>query len=142
MIRELTRDDITPQYLELLCQLSGDVKEDVKTWLLGAKFWSEYGNSDCQIYIYEHEGEIVGTATVFTEHKLLHYGSRVGHIEDVVVNKDKRLKGVGKELISKCVEFAKRMHCYKVILDCADHNIPFYESCGFKVSCNCMRVDL
>ena len=142
MIRQITREDITPQYLELLCQLSGDVRKDVKTWLLGAKFWAEYSNSDCQVYVYEHEGEIVGTSTVFIEHKLLHYGSRVGHIEDVVVNKEKRLKGVGKDLINKCVEYAKSMHCYKVILDCAEHNIPFYESCGFDVSGRCMRVDL
>lgn len=22
--------------------------------------------------------------------------------------------------------------CYKIILDCADHNVPFYEKCDFK----------
>ena len=108
------------------------------------RFWTWYEgqNVTYKIFVYENEGVVEGTATVFIEKKLLHGGSSVGHIEDVVVNNKKRLKGVGKALIERCVEYAKQQNCYKVILDCADHNIPFYESCGFSVSCRCMRVDL
>jgi len=141
MIRELEHEDMTANYFRLLCQLSGEEKKDDK----GAafQFWDKYkDNDDHQIFIYEHEGEIVGTATVLVENKLLHYGSRVGHIEDVVVNKDKRLKGVGKGLIERCVKFAREKICYKIILDCSDYNVPFYKSCGFRTSGGCMRLDL
>jgi glucosamine-phosphate N-acetyltransferase len=26
-----------------------------------------------------------------------------------------------------------RTNCYKTILDCAEHNVKFYEKCGFKL---------
>jgi len=143
MIRKLRRGDVGGAYFELLCQLSGEVRENYNFMLDVARFWPIYqGNNLHQIFVYEDEGEIVGTATLLVENKLLHYGSRVGHIEDVVVNKHKRLKGVGRELIEKCVEHAKYTQCYKIILDCSDDNVPFYESCGFRVAERCMRLDL
>ena len=141
MIRQITREDITPQYLELLCQLSGDVRQDVKTWLLGAKFWAEYSNSDCQVYVYEHEGEIVGTSTVFIEHKLLHYGSRVGHIEDVVVSKEFQGQKIGEKIIKYVLKVAEKHNCYKTILDCSDDVKQFYEKIGFKYHSNEFRFD-
>lgn len=33
-------------------------------------------------------------------------------------------------LIDELVRVARQQGCYKVILDCAEHNIPFYEKCG------------
>jgi hypothetical protein len=33
-------------------------------------------------------------------------------------------------LIDELVRVAKQQGCYKVILDCAESNIPFYEKCG------------
>jgi len=143
MIRELKRGDITAEYFKLLCQLSGEERTKVNFWEQSVIFWAGYkNNTDHQIFVYEHEYNVVGTATVLVENKLLHYGSSVGHIEDVVVDKDTRLSGVGKQLIERCVEFSKDKGCYKVILDCGDHNIPFYEACGFRVAEGCMRLDL
>ena len=92
--------------------------------------------------MYEYEGRVIGTATILVENKLLHYGSCVGHIEDVVVDKNSRLSGVGKELVKACVDFGRYKKCYKAILDCSKENIPFYENCGFTFSENCMRIDL
>ena len=144
MIRELCKEDITSEYFELLTQLSGTFDAEENLWLAITNFWIWYeGQRDSyKVFVYEKEGKIEGSASVFIENKLLHCGSKVGHIEDVVVNKNKRLKGVGKLLIESCVDYSKRKGCYKVILDCAEHNIAFYESCGFSVSCSCMRVDL
>ena len=144
MIRELCKEDLTEDYLKLLTQLSGTFDENKNYYMPIIRFWTWYEgqNVTYKIFVYENEGVVEGTATVFIEKKLLHGGSSVGHIEDVVVNNKKRLKGVGKALIERCVEYAKQQNCYKVILDCADHNITFYESCGFSVSCRCMRVDL
>lgn len=34
-------------------------------------------------------------------------------------------------VIAALVAYAQSQGCYKVILDCADSNVPFYERCGF-----------
>jgi glucosamine-phosphate N-acetyltransferase len=141
MIRDLEITDINADYMRLLCQLSGKEKE----YKLqdSAEFWLRYkNNKDHQTFVYEDGGRIIGTATVLVEHKLLHYGSRVGHIEDVVINQDCRHSGIGKMLIEACLEFCRSNKCYKAILDCSKENIPFYEKCGFRFTENCMRIDL
>jgi glucosamine-phosphate N-acetyltransferase len=141
MIRELEVVDIDERYFKLLCQLSGE--ERGYEWQTAMTFWLKYeDNDDHQVFVYEQEGEVLGTATILVENKLLHYGSRVGHIEDVVVTRKQKKKGIGKALIEECIKFAKEKDCYKVILDCGYHNIAFYESCGFRVAEGCMRLDL
>lgn len=35
-------------------------------------------------------------------------------------------------IISALVEEARRQKCYKVILDCAEHNVEFYAKSGFE----------
>ena len=82
---------------------------------------------------------IIGTITLLIEDKIIHSGSKVGHIEDVVVHSSYRKLGIGKILIDYCVDLAKEAGCYKVILDCDEDNIRFYEKCGFKTKGVCMR---
>ena len=105
--------------------------------------WESYlkGSSKTFVYIDENN-QIIGSATIFIEHKFLHCGSTVGHIEDVVVDKDSRRKGVGRELIEKCNQVAGEYGCYKVILDCSIENIPFYAKSRFIPDAYCMRKDL
>ena len=141
MVRELEITDIDEAYMKLLCQLSGEEKE--YKWHDAGLFWFKYQDNDYhQTFVYEEEGRVIGTATVLIEHKLLHYGSRVGHIEDVVVDKNARKSGIGQELIKACIDFCRYNKCYKAILDCSEENIPFYEKCGFTFAENCMRINL
>jgi glucosamine-phosphate N-acetyltransferase len=56
---------------------------------------------------------------------------KVGHIEDIVVDKELNGKGIGKQLINELSEYAKNNGCYKVILDCKEDISLFYEKCGF-----------
>ena len=93
-------------------------------------------------YIAVENEKIIGTATLIIEQKFIHGGGKVGHIEDVAVQKDCQLKGVGKNLIEFLVEQAKSKGCYKVILDCNDENVGFYEKCGFYKNGNCMRKNI
>ena len=55
-----------------------------------------------------------------------------GHIEDVVVDKEVRGRGLGKHIIMKLVALARAAGCYKVVLDCSEANAPFYRKCGFE----------
>jgi len=54
----------------------------------------------------------------------------VGHIEDVVVDAAARGQNLGKRLIEALVAVCRDKGCYKVILDCAEKNVAFYEKCG------------
>ena len=52
-------------------------------------------------------------------------------IEDVVVDKSERGKGVGKLLIEQLINFSKSKSCDKIILNSKESNIPFYNKLGF-----------
>ena len=58
--------------------------------------------------------------------------SKCGHIEDVVTLKSYEGKGIGKYLTKILKDIAAELKCYKVILDCKDSNIKFYELNGFE----------
>ncbi|GAB0496816.1 hypothetical protein MMPV_008137 [Pyropia vietnamensis] len=74
---------------------------------------------------------LAATATLLVERKLIRGGASVGHIEDVVVDARFRGKGLGRRMMDALTDEARRRGCYKVILDCAESNVPFYERCGY-----------
>jgi len=55
------------------------------------------------------------------------------YIEDVVVEKKFRKKGIGKSLVNILLKYAQKKKCYKVVLECSKENINFYRSLGFKL---------
>ncbi|KAJ3052905.1 Glucosamine-phosphate N-acetyltransferase-like protein [Rhizophlyctis rosea] len=74
---------------------------------------------------------IVGAGTIFVERKFVHGNGLVGHIEDIVTLSDYRGLNLGKLVIETLKYVGKHTGCYKIILDCSDKNIPFYQKCGF-----------
>jgi glucosamine-phosphate N-acetyltransferase len=87
------------------------------------------------------DGQIIGSTTLLIEQKFIHDGGKVGHIEDVTVNKNYEGKGIGSALVRNAMDFAKQNDCYKVILVCSDKNIQFYKAIGFKEHEISMRYD-
>lgn len=73
---------------------------------------------------------ILATGTLLVEHKFIHQCGKVGHIEDIVVSPDARGQGLGLTIVQALIDKAVRDCCYKVILDCSDENVPFYEKLG------------
>ena len=88
-------------------------------------------NENHQVFGVFEKNELIGAATVLFEKKMLRDGSIVMHVEDVVVQKSKRGKNVGKQLIQFLIDLAKRRNCYKIILNCDETVKKFYEKCGF-----------
>jgi glucosamine-phosphate N-acetyltransferase len=86
--------------------------------------------------------EVIGSTTLLIEQKFIHSGGKAGHIEDVVTRKGFEGFGIGSALISHALRFAETAGCYKVVLDCSDTNIRFYQKAGFKVHETSMRYDL
>lgn len=71
---------------------------------------------------------IIGFASIHIIEKL---NRRSCLIEDVVVDKSERGKGVGKLLIEHLINFSKSKSCDKIILNSKESNIPFYNKLGF-----------
>ena len=76
---------------------------------------------------------IIGAGSLIIERKFIRDLGLAGHIEDIVVDKSYRGKQLGKRIIELLKSIAHVNGCYKVILDCADYNVPFYNKCGFFV---------
>jgi len=93
------------------------------------------------IHVAELNGKIVGSTTLLIEQKFIHEGGFVGHIEDVVVNKEFEGQGIGMKLVLSLLDVAKEKKCYKTILNCEDKLVPFYEKIGFKQKSIEMRFD-
>lgn len=73
--------------------------------------------------------KVIATGKILIEDK---FYQSVGHIEDVIVDREFRGEGVGKEIIQGLVEIGKRSDCYKVILECHNDIRNFYLKCGFR----------
>lgn len=143
MIREIKKTDLNNSFFTLLAQLSGQL-----TFYDSDILWNEYTKNPNHITFVDEIKEagkpasIVATSSILIESKFLHCGSKVGHIEDVVVDKDARGSGLGQKIVEHCIEYARKNGCYKVILDCSNKNVPFYINCGMYLSENSMRIDL
>ena len=92
-----------------------------------------------KIFIIFEMDDIIGSGTLVIESKIIHGFGKVGHIEDIVIDNKYQSKGYGSKLINFLIEKSKDMGCYKVVLNCDDDKVSFYEKntpehCNFKVN--------
>ena len=86
------------------------------------------------IFVYTKYNEPVGMITLLIEQKLIHGGSCIAHIEDLVVDKKYNGQGIATKLLNHVINIANNNNnCYKIILDCKRELIPFYDKVGFKI---------
>lgn len=126
-------------YLSLLKQLTSIEQLSIFTFLNLVRIISSRGIIPILL---DEKGNIVAAATLLVEQKIARGGSKVGHIEDVVVDSKYRGFGLGKIVVKACQDYAALNNCYKIILDCTRENVLFYEKCGFKEKEIQMRLDL
>lgn len=129
-IRHLEKEDYCKRYIHLLKQLS-TIDEDKITKNDFDSFVNNL-NDNHQIYVIEKDNQIVGSITLIIENKIIHNFGKVCHIEDVVVDKNIRGRSLGKKLLNFAKEFSIKNNCYKIILNCNEKNVIFYENCGFE----------
>jgi len=138
-IRKLQKDDLWNGFLLTLDSLRQASNIDKKT---AEKIFDKINsNPDHIVAVAVIEGKIVGSTTLLIETKFIHNGGKIGHIEDVVVDKEYQRKGIGEKIITYLLRYAKDQGCYKTILDCVDDVKPFYEKLGFKHNANALRFD-
>ena len=139
IIRELKNEDLENGFLTTLDSLrqTSNIEKNIAN-----KVFDKIENNPDQIIVVALiEGKVLGAATLLLESKFIHNGGIVGHIEDVVVDKNYQGQKIGEKIIKYLLEFAKIKGCYKTILDCVDDVKPFYEKLGFKHNANALRFD-
>lgn len=138
-IREIEKNDLEKGFLTSLDSLRK--ASDLESGKAKEIFDNIKSNPYHRIFVAITDEKIVGSTTLFIEPKFIHKGGFVGHIEDVVIDKQYQGKGIGEKLIKAALDFAKSNGCYKTILDCSEDVMPFYEKIGFKKHSNAMRFD-
>lgn len=128
MFRSLESDDYYKGYMNLMSQLT--ICENI-TMEQFVNFAKKLDKNHI-VLVYEENNKILASGTLFIEPKLIRNCGYVGHIEDIVVDKELNGKGIGKKMVSELSNYAKKNGCYKVILDCRSDIVGFYEKCGFK----------
>jgi len=138
-IRELQKEDLWNGFLTTLDSLrqASNIEKNTANEI----FDKIKNNPYHVIAVALLEGKVIGAATLLLETKFIHNGGMVGHIEDVVVDKNYQGQKVGEKIILYLLDYAKMKECYKTILDCTDNVKPFYEKLGFVHNANALRFD-
>ena len=123
IIRELKEEDLWNGFLTSLDSLSEASNIDKNK--AEVVFKKINTNPDYIIAVAEIDGKIVGSTTLLIESKFIHNGGLVGHIEDVVVDKNHQGQKIGEKIMKFLLEISKKRGCYKTILDCTDDVKPF-----------------
>ena len=125
-ILDLNLNEIKDDYIELLTNLTDAPNISLQKFTENIHDISAIG----KIIVCCYNKKLIGSGTIIYEPKIIHGGQNVGHIEDIVVNREYRNNGIASEIIQLLVDDSKDNNCYKVILDCHYSNIPFYEKNG------------
>lgn len=131
-IRELRENDLLNGFFESLENLRevGELKKDLKR---AKEMLGKITSQGTHVFVaVKDDGEVIGSLSLLVEQKFLRNGAKAGHIEDVATRKGYEGMGVGSALVQKAIDEAKKEGCYKVILDCSEDNVAFYENNGFR----------
>jgi NDP-sugar pyrophosphorylase family protein len=125
--------------LDCLSQLTKTPYVDHKILL---EHISDSPNRGKYTHVVKFDHRIIGLGSIIIENKIIRNMSSVGHIEDIVIHKDFRKYGMAKKLLNQLIDIGKQNNCYKIILNCSEEVIGFYEKVGFKQSTHGMRMDI
>jgi glucosamine-phosphate N-acetyltransferase len=132
IFRKIEKSDFDKNYVQLLQHLTIVNPEEINATQFNT-FIENLGDNHA-IYVLEDivNNIIIGTITLLMESKIIHNMGKVAHIEDVVVDPNYRGANLGKTLVKNVLDIAHESNCYKIILDCGEHNEEFYKKCEFQ----------
>lgn len=135
IIREFKPDDIHNGLLETYKEV-WNITEITQETL------NKFLSNDNHMFVVEDDGQIIGSATLHLQQKLIRNGGISGLIEDVVIREKYRGQNIGSKLIESLITKSKELGCYKVILSCFPERVSFYERNGFFNESITMRNNL
>lgn len=98
--------------------------------------------SNQHIFILSYKEKYIGMVSIFIERKIIHRGKSVAHIEDLVILKEYKGMGFGRDLLNFCKKFARENNCYKIILNCNQFIKNFYIKNNFFESGHQLRFNI
>ena len=128
IFRNIEYDDFDKGYMDLMFEFTNYHNQITKQKFIN--FIDMQKNYKTIIIYSEIEKRIIGAGTIIIVHKI--HNNPIGQIEDVIISEKYRKNGFGKQIIEKLIDIGKNeCKCYKIILNCLEKNIKFYENCGF-----------
>ncbi|MDQ3868968.1 MAG: GNAT family N-acetyltransferase [Thermoproteota archaeon] len=144
IIREIEQADLEKGFFQTLSNLTilGRIRDNLEQAKKILQEIKSYPLYKIFVAVKNDNTEIIGSITLLIEQKFIHDGGKAGHIEDVVTRREYEGIGIGSALVSAALAFAREKNCYKVILNCSEKNVPFYEKIGFRRNEISMRYDV
>lgn len=129
---DIIKYDDYDDYMKIMYEFSNYSKYSREIGINKFKEYIDWNvNKNVRIYCVKKNNILIGAGSLFILDKF--HNNKVGQIEDVIITKDYRKEGYGKYLIQKLVDVAKKeFECYKVVLNCLEKNVGFYEKCDFR----------
>jgi ribosomal protein S18 acetylase RimI-like enzyme len=98
------------------------------------EIWNKIETNNIKYYLAKDNGKIIGSLYICIIPNLTFNGKSIGYIENVIIDKNYRRKGIGKKLMETAISYAKENNCYKVVLQSETKRTDahkFYEKTGF-----------
>jgi len=130
-VRKCEKEDFE-SVCKLLRQLWPDQQLHPET--LSAIFHKAINSPHQELIVATQENEVVGFCTLTIKNNLWVSGN-LGHIDELIVDKKLRGQGVGRTLMDKITEAAKKHNCKRIELDTAFHRKEahqFYQNQGYE----------
>lgn len=132
-LRELHENDLE-SLIKLYEQLDGTngefTAEDAR------KIWKAEieGNRKIKYFGAVENRKVISTCYCLIIPNLTRLGSSIAFVENVVTDSEYRGQGLGRKVMEKAIDFARKNNCYKVILQSASFRKEahqFYKNLGF-----------
>lgn len=130
-VRKLELSD-QKEFTDILFQLN-NFRGEIPNW---EKTFRQLTQNAINLVI-ETNGSIVAYGKVLIEPKAY---SKMGHIEDIVVDIKYRQKGYGRVLIKELIRLSALAGCYKTVLSCKDSLESFYTRVGLTSTGHAMTI--
>lgn len=128
VLRNIEYDDFDKGYMDLMYEFTNYNYPIIRDEFIN--FIDTRDNYRIVVIYSEIEKRIIGAGTIIIVRKI--HNNPIGQIEDVIISEKYRKNGLGKQIIEKLIDIGKNeFKCYKIILNCLEKNIKFYENCGF-----------
>ena len=131
--RPLEFEDLNQQFYDLIAQ-NKDIDFTIQ---ISSKHrnqcWDKYTQDpNLAVYVYNDKNHgVTGIASIVAYPKLFFYNESFATIQQIVVDKNFQNSKIAVSLVTRCINYAKKMKCSKVVCACGTKNVKFYEQCGF-----------
>ena len=121
-MRPLAKTDLSRGHLSVLTVLTSAPEVSETQYAQAFEAMQSFNNYFTLVIVSRATDKIVGAGTVFTEQKFIRNLGKVGHIEDIVVDKSMQGRKLGLRIINALTAISEAKGCYKSILNCSEDN--------------------